>query len=72
MTARPCVQEGPCNADTPERDALLADKQHARTMADLSLKALSAKELLGKMLADVSSLQTESATLTQALDASTS
>ena len=37
-------------------------------MADMSIKALSAKELLGKMLADVSRLQTESMTLTQALN----
>ena len=34
----------------------------------MSIKALSAKELLGKMLADVSRLQTESMTLTQALN----
>jgi hypothetical protein len=37
-------------------------------MADISIKALSAKELLGKMLADVSSLQAESTSLTTAID----
>ena len=52
----------------PERDHLLTEKQHARTMADMSIKALSAKELLGKMLADVSVLNAESTAMTQALD----
>lgn len=51
----------------PERDRLLSDKQHARTMADQSIRAESAKSLLATMLEDVAGLTRHSSALTSAL-----
>ncbi len=52
----------------PERDQLVASKQHARTMADMSVKAESSRELLARMITDTKQLQDESTLYTKALE----